>query len=444
MFFTSFWQMHVLILLFAKLCVPLYVFFMLDMIRHSILYICMLLSAATSLAQDITTSADTLVADTTYTLPWPQSMQARLDSIIGEAKMLETSQMGFLVYDLDDDSVLYARDHRQVIRPASTMKLITAITALDQLGTDYEYSTRVCYTGKVMPSATFEQDSTQLLMGDIYIIGGMDPKISEEDISTFAKSIRSLGVDTICGNIYADRSMKDSDQYGEGWCWDDDNAILSPLVYKRKDNMIDVLLTALSKEKVFLDGNKGEKKCPQGAKVAYELRRPLEDVLQPMMKLSNNLYAESMYYQIGLTQGRPATAKKAQTVEEAIMKKAGAGDAIHRFADGSGLSLYNYLSAEIEVAFLRYAFKREAVFDALYRSLPIAAVDGTIKDRMAGTPAAGNVHAKTGTLSGVSSLAGYLTAPNGHRLAFSIMNQGVMRGIYAKNLQDKLCAAMCR
>ena len=272
-----------------------------------------------------------------------QSMQARLDSIIGEAKMLETSQMGFLVYDLDDDSVLYARDHRQTIRPASTMKLITAITALDQLGTDYEYSTRVCYTGKVMPSATFEQDSTQLLMGDIYIIGGMDPKISEEDISTFAKSIRSLGVDTICGNIYADRSMKDSDQYGEGWCWDDDNAILSPLVYKRKDNMIDVLLTALSKEKVFLDGNKGEKKCPQGAKVAYELRRPLEDVLQPMMKLSNNLYAESMYYQIGLTQGRPATAKKAQTVEEAIMKKAGAGDAIHRFAEGSGLSLYNYL-----------------------------------------------------------------------------------------------------
>ena len=66
----------------------------------------MLLSAATSIAQDITTSADTLVADTTYTLPWPQSMQARLDSIIGGAKMLETSQMGFLVYDLDDDSVL--------------------------------------------------------------------------------------------------------------------------------------------------------------------------------------------------------------------------------------------------------------------------------------------------------------------------------------------------
>ena len=97
MFFTSFWQIHVLILLFAKLCVPLYVFFMLDMIRHSILYICMLLSAATSIAQDITTSADTLVADTTYTLPWPQSMQARLDSIIGGAKMLETSQMGFLV-----------------------------------------------------------------------------------------------------------------------------------------------------------------------------------------------------------------------------------------------------------------------------------------------------------------------------------------------------------
>lgn len=414
------------------------------MTRYTLLYIYMLLHAVASFAQEPFAYIDSISTDSTYVLPWPQSMQARLDSIISEAKMLETSQMGFLVYDLDDDSVLYARDQRQVIRPASTMKLITAIAALEQLGTDYQYTTRICYTGRVMPSATYEQDSTQLLMGDIYIIGGMDPKISEEDISAFAKSIKVLGIDTICGNIYADRSMKDADPYGEGWCWDDDNAILSPLVYKRKDNMIDALLTELNKERVFLDGNRGDKKCPQGAKVVYELNRPLEDVLQPMMKLSNNLYAESMYYQIGLTQGRPSTAKKAQAVEEAILKKAGVGDAIHRFADGSGLSLYNYLSAEIEVAFLRYAFKKEATFEALYKALPIAAVDGTIKDRMAGTPAAGNVHAKTGTLSGVSSLAGYLTAPNGHRLAFAIMNQGVMRGIYAKNLQDKLCAAMCK
>ena len=56
---------------------------------------------------------------------------------------------------------------------------------------------------------------------------------------------------------------------------------------------------------------------------------------------------------------------------------------------------------------------------------------------------AGNVHAKTGTLTGISSLAGYCTASNGHRLAFCIINQGIMRMADGRNLQDVLCRAMC-
>lgn len=383
-------------------------------------------------------AAQEVPTDSTYndSIPWQQALQQRLDSIIGTAGMLNTSQMGFMVYDLTDDSVLYARDERQTLRPASTMKLITAITALDKLGSGYEFRTTVKYTGELT-------DSTRTLTGNIYLIGGMDPKIGSDDLHAIALALREAGIETIRGNIYADRSMRDDIMYGEGWCWDDKNPILSALAYQRKDDFAEQLARVLPTDSVTHVGSIGAMTCPKGAKQITCLTHTMNDILIPMLKNSNNMYAESMYYQIGLTQGKPSTAKKAKAVEEALLKKLGLGDAIHRFADGSGLSLYNYVSAEIEVAFLRYAYGNKAIYDALYPALPIAAVDGTIKDRMAGTPAAGNVHAKTGTLTGISSLAGYCTAPNGHTLCFAIINQGVMHTIYAKNLQDKLCAAMC-
>ena len=385
-----------------------------------------------------TAAQDTLTTDTAAidTIPWPQSMQMRLDSIIAKAGMLQTSQMGFMVYDLTDDSVLYTRDHRQTLRPASTMKLITAITALDRLGADYTFRTAIRYTGQIA-------NDTRTLHGDIYCIGGMDPMIGKNELHNIALALRNAGIDTIRGNIYADRSMRDDIMYGEGWCWDDNNPVLCALPYQRKDNFVYNLVNVMQEDSVILIGSTDVRTCPKGAATITELTHSLQEVLRPMLKNSNNMYAECIYYQIGLTQGRPSTAKKSKAVEEALLKKMGMGDVIHRFADGSGLSLYNYVSAEIEVAFLRYAYSKKDIFDILYPTLPIAAVDGTIGERMTGTAAASNVHAKTGTLSGISSLAGYLTAPNGHLLCFAIINQGVMKGIYAKNLQDRLCATMC-
>ncbi|MDD7621397.1 MAG: D-alanyl-D-alanine carboxypeptidase, partial [Prevotella sp.] len=78
----------------------------------------------------------------------------------------------------------------------------------------------------------------------------------------------------------------------------------------------------------------------------------------------------------------------------------------------------------------------------LYPSLPIAGRDGTLKRRMRSAPCLGNVRAKTGTLMGVSSLAGYLTARNGSIICFSILNQGVMHASNAKRFQDKVCAIL--
>ncbi|MGN1264108.1 MAG: D-alanyl-D-alanine carboxypeptidase, partial [Prevotella sp.] len=111
---------------------------------------------------------------------------------------------------------------------------------------------------------------------------------------------------------------------------------------------------------------------------------------------------------------------------------------------GSGLSLYNYVSAEMEVRLLRYAYQNSQIYVHLLPSLPIAAEDGTLKSRMKGTFAEGNVRAKTGTLTGISSLAGYCTAANGHTLCFAIINQGIMRAANGKAFQDRLCDALCQ
>ena len=102
------------------------------------------------------------------------------------------------------------------------------------------------------------------------------------------------------------------------------------------------------------------------------------------------------------------------------------------------------MSAELEVAFLRYAWQHEAMFIPLYDALPIAGLDGTLKSRMQKGRAIDNVHAKTGSVSGISSLAGYCTSAEGHLLAFCIINQGVARMADGRDMQDSLCEAMCR
>ena len=82
-------------------------------------------------------------------LPWPQSAQRHLDILL-ESDMFKTSQIGLMVYDLDADSTLYRHNERQLMRPASTMKIVTAIAAIDKLGGDYQFKTELCYTGKII------------------------------------------------------------------------------------------------------------------------------------------------------------------------------------------------------------------------------------------------------------------------------------------------------
>ena len=94
-----------------------------------------------------------------------------------------------------------------------------------------------------------------------------------------------------------------------------------------------------------------------------------------------------------------------------------------RLRDGSGLSYQDRLTTHAILKILGEMARRPD-FPVFRRSLAIAGVDGTLKDRMRGTAAAGNVRAKTGTLNVASSLSGYVTTANGHQLTFSLLMNG--------------------
>lgn len=384
-------------------------------------------------------AADTLLIDSVspeqQSLPWPQSVVAGIDNLL-KSDMFETSQVGMMVYDLDADSAIYCHNERQLMRPASTMKLLTAITAIDKLGGSYQFKTDLCYTGEVT-------DGT--LSGNIYCVGGFDPRFNIDDMRAFVESIRKMGVDTIRGTIYADKSMKDEAQYGEGWCWDDDNPILSPLLVGRKDVFIDRFVQELREAGIVVDAFTGQGRKPDDAFCICRRFHTIDQVLMRMLKESDNLYAESMFYQIGAASGnQPATAHSARSVMNRLIEKVGLDPKRYNIADGSGLSLYNYVTAELEVRLLRYAFKNNNIYLHLHPSLPQAGTDGTLRKRMTSPFTQGNVYAKTGTLSGISSLAGYCTAANGHRLAFAIINQGLLHGRNGRSFQDRVCTILCQ
>ncbi len=388
----------------------------------------------------LTTHATALQLDNmtdTATLSWDARIHAELDSIVGLDPILETSQLGLMIYDLTADSLFYAHQHRQTMRPASTMKLVTAITALDFLGSEYQLKTTLSYTGEI---------ADKTLTGSLFCVGGMDPLFDNSNLHEFANSVRGLGIDTIRGSIVTDLTMKENLEWGEGWCWDDDNPTLTPLLINKKGDFAERLLTELTEVGIVIDSmTLYDDQRPMDAITLCTCTHNIDQLLLQMMKESDNLFAECLYYQMGATLFyRPAKADHARQLERQLVRQLGLNSDDYRFADGSGLSLYNYISPELLVTLLRHAWKTPHIYKHLLPSLAIAGKDGTLKKRMRKTAAQDNVRAKTGTVSGIISLAGYLTAGNGHQFCFAIINQGVLSSRQARSFQDRLCTILCQ
>ena len=147
---------------------------------------------------------------------------------------------------------------------------------------------------------------------------------------------------------------------------------------------------------------------------------PLSDMAMVLMKMSQNLYAETLLKTVGAS-STPGTTEAGREAVRAVLTSWGIAPHEYIIADGSGLSRYNYVSAEVLVKILRRMHSDDRHAAAFEATLPIAGRDGTLINRMKGTLAEGNVRAKTGSMSNVRALAGYVTTRDDELLAFSML-----------------------
>jgi len=176
---------------------------------------------------------------------------------------------------------------------------------------------------------------------------------------------------------------------------------------------------------IKIDGRILKGASPSAAEtLAVHSSHPLRDVVENTNKISDNLSAELLLKTIGsFTRGEPGTAKKGLQALRKFLQKTGSDSASYYVVDGSGVSRYDVINANVIVRLLTHMFNDFTVSSEYLTSLPIAGVDGTIQNRMLGTTAQGKLRAKTGSLRGVSSLSGYVPTQDGDVLAFSILMQ---------------------
>ena len=447
-----------------------------------------------------------------------KGLSSRLDTLI-KYQLPVGSNVGISIYDLTDGKSLYTYQADKLSRPASTMKLLTTITALSHPDADDPFKTEVWYQGVI------EQDT---LKGDLYVVGGYDPEFDDEALDSLVNAVSRFPFSVISGHVYGDVSMKDSIYWGSGWAWDDTPASYQPYLSPLMLNKGLVTVTASPGERghlasldcvpassyytvtnetksrtpaagrfgvsrdwlqngnnIVVKGNVEGKRtgmvniyssrdffmhtflerlqakgiqCPvnyafnelQKDSLSVQIalfETAIQDVINQIMKESDNLNAEALLCRLGAQ----ATGKKHISDEDGLsvirkqIKALGEDPDYYKLADGCGLSNYNYISPNLLIAFLKFAYSRTDVFQKLYKALPIGGVDGTLKYRMKrGTPSYKNVHAKTGSFTAINCLAGYLRTTNGHEIAFAIMNQNVLSGAKARAFQDAVCDEVIR
>jgi D-alanyl-D-alanine carboxypeptidase/D-alanyl-D-alanine-endopeptidase (penicillin-binding protein 4) len=196
----------------------------------------------------------------------------------------------------------------------------------------------------------------------------------------------------------------------------------------------------LQQEGIRVAGKAGVGKAPRRTRQLAENNDPIVAVLTAMNKESDNFAAEMVLRTLGAENvGTPGTAANGVKAINDFLDDIGVPRASHRIYDGSGISHQNAVSADAFVDLLCYMYLRRDLFGPFYSTLPSAGIDGTLQYRMNGTQAAGNLRAKTGTLNGVTSLAGYVKSADEELLVFSITSQDFSSGRKRyKSLQDRI------
>lgn len=350
---------------------------------------------------------------------------------------------GAYAYDLSTGQVLFS-DRASALRPpASVEKLYTATTALELLGPSTTLSTSVLGTGHLAPGGVWE--------GNLYLRGGGDPTFGSTafirahyggegaSVSTLAYDLVKVdGIHRVTGSIDGDESFLDSLRGEPSSNYEFDPFLegnLSGLAFNRGEEGTEHgahapaafaarrLYATLHADGVSIHGPIGAAPTPPAATVLASVASPtISQLVGLMLPPSDNFFAETLVKDIGRhVTGSGTTAQGAAVVARTIASLFG----IHpRVVDGSGLSPADKTSP-LQVATLLIALAHTSLGPSLRGEMAVAGRSGTLELRMRHTAAEGHCQGKTGTLTGVSNLAGYCRSADGHTIVFAVFTDGI-------------------
>lgn len=371
------------------------------------------------------------------------------------------SRGGVVVQDLRTGKVLLDRSGSVRRIPASVTKLFTVGAALQRLGPEWAPRTRVLATG---------QADGRVWVGDVYLVGGGDPTLTRASLTSIARqTAAALKVDRLDGQLVVDATAFDDWLGGDRTRRATDGDMGGRLGALTVDRSRDTATPAARAGSLFRAGlqSAGLKvsgaltygTAPEVATAVVDAPGPALAQLAPSILLSSdNFYAETLLKDLVsrdgteaacritaqlpvdrpaaslatpddiacATQGlaaAPATTVSASRVLRATLQPLlGTSPQIH---DGSGLTRRNRVTpAQVSRLLLRLNADT-TIAPVLRASLPQAGRSGTLTGRMRGTAAVGRCQAKTGTINGVSALAGYCRTVRGRDVSFAILQNGV-------------------
>ncbi|GHB69376.1 D-alanyl-D-alanine carboxypeptidase [Streptomyces cirratus] len=361
------------------------------------------------------------------------------------------------VVDAATGEVLYESGSREAMTPASTVKIATASAALAALGPEYRIRTTV------VPGAE---------PGQVVLVGGGDPSLTAMKkapagsggslvalAADTAQALKAAGTDSVTLG-YDDSLYSGPVRHPIG-----ENDNLAPVtalmadegrpgetpsgaVERSRQPAEDAAraFAALLKERgIKVTADPARAKAPAGAQpLATTLSTPLGGLVERMLTNSDNDIAEALARQTAIASGQPASFEGAEKAVTARLASLGVDTAGARFADGSGLNRADRVSSGLLTGLLvRAGDPKRPELRPVLTGLPVAGFTGTLRTRNSGgSPAAGLVRAKTGTLYGVNALAGTVVAPSGRLVAFAFLSANGPDGPTAERGLDRLAAAV--
>jgi D-alanyl-D-alanine carboxypeptidase/D-alanyl-D-alanine-endopeptidase (penicillin-binding protein 4) len=369
---------------------------------------------------------------------------------------------GLFILDASRNQVLCRSSSRRRRPLASNMKLFTTSTALSMFGADERIATRVFAVGDL--------NGQGVLHGSLYLKGGGDPALASPVFSkrfmgglgtnlyALTAKIKAAGIRRVTGRLFADDTIFDRLRgvADSGYATSPYIGPLSGLAFNSgfadssahgfASDPAKVAATKLARSLkahgVAISTRVARRKVPDnGGLLIARVRSPrMSRLVNATDVYSNNYFAEMLLKNVGAHFGGAGTTAAGAAVAERFARRHGSG--VHA-VDGSGLTRTNR-AAPAEIGRLLQSMRGEPVGGDFVEALAVAGREGTVADRMRGTPAAGRCRTKTGTIYGVSNLSGYCFNRSGKVMIFSVLMTGVGSLDRAHRAQDAIAALVAR